>query len=219
MAKIHSIRQNHQNFGTRCKTKEHNFSNPNKDHAELFQRLPKHLWDTDITLRYISNAIYKAGGSAVHAWSTLIKVEATLLTARKESVPEEEQKDLIGEDVILEIPNGMLLNILDLRKAMSITVKILGLVVVQVGQKRRLDLKALLDKDHHLLCDKTQPVKEFLFPTVLQKEIDNIITINKLAKKVSKKRKQQGKKHFCGTTCQHSNFLLGNQGRQDGFSK
>ncbi len=111
--------------------------------------------------------------------------------------------DADDEDALLGLPSDLVINIAEMRRALTMILRILGLAAVQIGHGWRSDLKKFLDSEFHPLCDKSHPVKQHLFPDDLQKEIDDISKLNKLAKKVSKKKKFSSKpnaqnNHFLG---------------------
>ncbi len=173
---------------------------PTMINPDVFRRLPKRVKDADTTLQYIGNVIYKAGGLMVQSWAMLMEAEAGLIPMISgEADPDEDQ------DSIVALPSGFKLNLTALCKDLSIAVQIMGMAAVQIGQ-RRSDLKSSLDEQFHPLCDKTHPVHQHLFPTDLQKEIDDISKLNKITKKIVKKKKP-GFQKGCADYNQHPYFL------------
>ncbi len=150
---------------------------------DVFHRLLKCVKDADTTLRYIGNMICKAGGLTVQTWATLMEAEARLI----QMVSREIDPD-VNQDLIVALPSGFKLNLMTLCKDLSITVQIMGMAAIQISQRCRSDLKSSLDEQFTLLCDKTHPVQQHLFPTDLQKEIDDISKLNKITKKIIKKK-------------------------------
>ncbi len=56
---------------------------PASINPEMFRHMPKYLKDADTGLRYIRNAIYKAGGPAATVWAQLIEAESALTEEQK----------------------------------------------------------------------------------------------------------------------------------------
>ena len=155
--------------------------------TEVFKRISPKGREADNPYRYINNSIAKGAQPLVAIWADVIRAESIL----KDYGEREENGDA---SLVLPDRQADPLNITAIRKALDLSLQILGMANAQLVTSRKMSLKNHLHKDFHDLCDKKRPFSDKMFGDNIKQQIEDISKYNRISSQLNPDKKKSWNK-------------------------
>ena len=155
--------------------------------TEIFKRISQKGREVDNPYRYINNSIAKGAQPLTSIWSEVIRAESCL----KDFNECDDKGDAI---LILPDRDAQPLNISALRKALDLSLHILGMTNAQLVSTRKANIKNYLHKDYQDLCDKKRSFTDKMFGENVKQQIEDISKFNRISTQLNPDKKKQWSK-------------------------
>ena len=153
---------------------------------EVKKKMDKQDLVSDQRLKWLSNGLLHAAGPLSSAWCQLMQLEFAIRGRDPtfNETLEDDEVDFSPPDAFVPLDKDTDLNLSEIIRKLKVGLKMVGYCHVQAVQKRRLDLKDLLNGSAKELADPSQPFDDTIFGPDLNKHLNQIVAANKVAQKI-----------------------------------